>query len=197
MWEVIINQSFWTKNKNYNFGTYRIKIIVLVWCGWQDNLPPLCAEWVRRKTVSFAQSLFIPQAEWTRFKSLNSVQTKRSTPDGDASFGWCGWQDLNLYNLAAIRTWILRVYQFRHTRVWVIGKRFATASAPAITFFLSFLHGARSPWRRAEVGAIARVPIMRTPQGGEKLHRPHYHITKRRVCQVLLLRKFWECFGFA
>ena len=29
---------------------------------------------------------------------------------------WCGQQDLNLHSLATIRTWILRVCQFRHVR---------------------------------------------------------------------------------
>ena len=33
----LINQGFWIKNKDYNFGTYRIKVIVLIWSKWQDS----------------------------------------------------------------------------------------------------------------------------------------------------------------
>ena len=33
------------------------------------------------------------------------------------SLFWCGQQDLNLHSLATIRTWILRVCQFRHARL--------------------------------------------------------------------------------
>ena len=35
--KTLINQCFLTKNKNYNFGTYRIKIIVLIWSEWRDS----------------------------------------------------------------------------------------------------------------------------------------------------------------
>ena len=35
--KTLINQCFLTKNKNYNFGTYRIKIIVLIWSKWRDS----------------------------------------------------------------------------------------------------------------------------------------------------------------
>ncbi len=61
----------------------------------------------------FAKVLFLPYDRlWTNTKQLYKyiniiVQFVN---------GWCGWQDLNLHEVAPIRTWILRVCQFRHTR---------------------------------------------------------------------------------
>ena len=33
----LINQGFPIKNKNYNLGTHRIKVIVLIWSKWRDS----------------------------------------------------------------------------------------------------------------------------------------------------------------
>ena len=48
------------------------------------------------------------------FSIWYSHQAKKA-PDR-VLFAWCGQQDLNLHSLATIRTWILRVCQFRHAR---------------------------------------------------------------------------------
>ena len=99
------------------------KGILFVWCGQQDlsqdgdakprEISALLRPSVRRgsDTTPWCHSLPRP------FKPCRPhVKNKKDTRKG-ILFVWCGQQDLNLHSLATIRTWILRVCQFRHARI--------------------------------------------------------------------------------
>ena len=94
----LINQGFWIKKKNYNFGTQRIKIIVLIWSG----------ETVKIRT---SPSWYMARITAARPRWL-----------GAATCRWSRWQDSNLRLLrperSALPNWATpRYYNLNHDRI--------------------------------------------------------------------------------
>ena len=92
-----------------------------------ENTPGACfhrrARWKRgaaERALRANTVTLVFEPSWTcslkksRFKTR--PHQKRGSRFWEPLF-WCGRKDLNLHNLAIIRTWILRVCQFRHARV--------------------------------------------------------------------------------
>ena len=71
----------------------------------------------------------------TRPSSPFPLPKKKVTTTKPCWLFWCGWKDLNLHEVAPTRTWILRVCQFRHTRMLV-----CPHFTEQIIFYHSFCH---------------------------------------------------------
>ena len=112
---------------------------------WNKEREPWgCAEGRRRLYFRKGEPFFAEK----QFKSIPAPKVKRRSFD---LLFWCGLKDLNLHSLATIRTWILRVCQFRQTRIW--------SFAPNFTFTAWCC-----PWR----GVCQRLAIARV----HKFHSP-------------------------
>ena len=80
----------------------QVPLNLFSWCGWQELVATLhqvrgLENYLLAKSVHSARGMNEVQVDLLCIKQKN-------IPKRRCFFVWCGWQDLNLYNLAAIRT---------------------------------------------------------------------------------------------